>query len=146
MFATSDGIWPLFFATLDRERPNAVLGGRWWQDLLLDGKLPETRFADAVEGYCDQLRRIGSKDGKAARRALGVPIPYKLGGSTSYYLVLVTRSPKAVVLFSDAADEAISEAWRRREEEERLEQCPDGVPDADGSGPLGAERGARDPD
>jgi len=106
------------------QKPNAVLGGRWWQDLLLDGKLPETRFADVVEGYCDQLRRIGSKDGKAARRALGVPIPYKLGGSTSYYLVLVTRSPKADVLFSDAADEAISEAWRRREEEERLEQRP----------------------
>jgi len=106
------------------QRPNEVLGGRWWQELLLDGRLPEERFPDLVEGYCEQLRRIGSKDAKAARRALAVPIPYKLGGSTSYYLVLVTRSPKAVVLFSDAADMAISEAWRRREEEERLSRRP----------------------
>src|SRR5438093_5370175 len=106
------------------QRPNEVLGGRWWQELLLDARLPEECFPDLVEGYCEQLRRIGSKDAKAARRGLAVPIPYKLGGSTSYYLVLVTRSPKAVVLFSDAADEAISEAWRRREEEERLEQRP----------------------
>lgn len=37
---------------------------------------------------------------------------------------MVTRSPKAVVLFSDAADKAISEAWRRREEEERLQRHP----------------------
>src|SRR5438034_1156106 len=38
------------------QRPNEVLGGRWWQELLLDGRLPEERFPDLVEGYCEQLR------------------------------------------------------------------------------------------
>lgn len=105
-------------------RPHAVLGGRWWLEHLVDGRLPESAFAAVVRGYCDQLARLGSTDSRPLRRAVAVPIPYRLGGSTSYYLVLVTRSPKALVLFSDAADRAISAAWRVREAEERTQSLP----------------------
>lgn len=100
-------------------RPNAVLGGRWWLDHLVGGKLPEEAFPAIVSGYCGQLRKLGSVDGRPIRSAVAVPIPYRLGGSTSYYLVLVTRSPKAVTLFSDAADRAISQAWAAREDQDR---------------------------
>lgn len=121
--ATLDGA-PSIPSSNHYQKPNAVLGGRWWQELLVAGALPRSRFTAIVDGYCDQLRRLGSNDGKPARRAVAVPIPYKLGGSTSYYLVLVTRSPKAVVLFSDAADKAISRSWTIREEAERLARRP----------------------
>jgi hypothetical protein len=46
---------------------NAVLGRQWWKDLLVDGELLPSRFADLAAGYCRQLRTMGTP-GRAARK------------------------------------------------------------------------------
>jgi three-Cys-motif partner protein len=91
---------------------NAVLGRQWWHELLVDGELPSANFGKLAEGYCAQLRSMGSPSARG-RKAVAVPIPHRLGGAISYYLIFVTRSPTAVTRFSDAADAAVTAGWRR---------------------------------
>jgi three-Cys-motif partner protein len=95
---------------------NAVLGRQWWHELLVDGELPQSNFGRLAEGYCAQLRSMGSP-GARARKAVAIPIPHSLGGAISYYLIFVTRSPTAITRFSDAADAAITAGWRDRDQE-----------------------------
>ncbi|HYR93268.1 MAG TPA: three-Cys-motif partner protein TcmP [Methylomirabilota bacterium] len=96
-------------------RLTALLGGRWWQDLLVDGHLSESAFPDLAEGYCEQLRSLRPVL-RNPRRALAVPIPKVLGGTPFYYLVFLTRSPRAVAIYSDAVEAASEDAWSIQEQ------------------------------
>jgi len=95
-------------------RLNALFGGTWWKDHLVDGHLPDAAFEALVRGYCDRLAVLEPRN-RTPRKTVAVAIPKLLGGPTYYYLILVSRSGKAVTLFSDATERAFERAWRKKE-------------------------------
>lgn len=95
-------------------RLNALFGGTWWKEHLVEGHLPDSSFDLLVRGYCEQLAVLEPRH-RAPRKTVAVPIPKLLGGPTYYYLILVSRSAKAITLFSDATEGAFERAWRKKE-------------------------------
>lgn len=97
------------FKTADR-----ILGGVWWRRYIVDGVLPEEAFAPLVAEYCRLLETLGVDTGPR-RKTAAVPIPFRLGGDTFYYLILVTRTGKAITLFNDAIEGAFGAVYRAGE-------------------------------